>query len=119
MLKIDLKAEDDKWLKEIAKEIDISMKDLAYMSIMKIINEYRVRKAMREYTEGAVSLGKAAEIAGVSKRKFMVMIEDFGIPLNLDARDFVKCFGFLSEMREYRVYKNVSRTPALKGEACR
>jgi len=52
-------------------------------------------------------LGKAAEVAGMSKRKFMAMIEDFGIPLNLDARDFIKGFRFLSELRGHRTYKDV------------
>ncbi|NQE54546.1 hypothetical protein C5S29_13230 [ANME-1 cluster archaeon GoMg3.2] len=52
-------------------------------------------------------MGKAAEVAGMSKRKFMVMIEDFGVPLNLDARDFIKGFRFLSELKGLRVYKDI------------
>jgi len=38
----------------------------------------------------------------MSKRKFMAMIEDFGIPFNIGAHDLVKGLGFLSELRGYR-----------------
>ena len=72
-----------------------------YLSIEKFINEYRMRKAVKEYAEGRLSLGKATEVAGISKRKFMAMIEDFGIPINIDAHDLMKGFGFLSELRRY------------------
>ena len=40
--------------------------------------------------EEKVSPDRAAEIAGMSKRKFMAVIEDMGAPLNVDARDFMK-----------------------------
>ena len=106
MLEIKLKEEYDEWLRKISKEVSISPEELAYMSIEKFIKEYRTRKAVRAYVEGEISLGKAAEVAGMTKRKFMVMIEDFGIPLNLDARDFIKSFSFLSELRGLRVYKD-------------
>ena len=107
MLEIKLKEEYDEWLRKIAREVSISPEELAYMSIEKFIKEYRTRKAVKAYVEGKISLGKAAEVAGMSKRKFMAMIEDFGIPLNLNARDFVKSFNFLSELRGYRVYKDI------------
>ncbi|MCD6255697.1 MAG: UPF0175 family protein [Deltaproteobacteria bacterium] len=101
MLEIKLKEEYDKWLKKIAQEVSISPEELAYISIKKFINEYRMRKAVRAYVEGEISLGKAAEVAGMSKRKFMAVIEDFGIPFNISAHDLVKGFGFLSALRGY------------------
>ncbi|MCK4735846.1 MAG: UPF0175 family protein [Methanophagales archaeon] len=99
MLEIKLKEECDIWMKRIAHEVSISPEELAYRSIEKFIKEYRTRKAIRGYVEGKLSLGKAAEVAGMSKRKFMAMIEDFGIPFNISACDLVKGFGFLSELR--------------------
>ncbi len=72
------------------------------MSIEKFIKEYRARKAVRAYVEGEISLGKAAEVAGMSKRKFMALIEDFGIPFNLNVHDLVKGLGFLSALRGYK-----------------
>jgi predicted HTH domain antitoxin len=102
MLEIKLEEKTDMLLKEIAYEINISAEDLAYMSIEKLINEYRMRKAIREYVEEKVSLGMAAEIAGMSKRKFMAVIEDMGVPLNVNAHDFMKGLGFLYGLRGYR-----------------
>jgi len=102
MLEIKLKEEYDKWLRKIAKEVSISPEELAYMSIEKFIREYRTRKAVRAYVEGEISLGKAAEVAGMSKRKFMVMIEDFGIPFNISAHDLAKGLEFLSALRGYK-----------------
>ena len=102
MLEIKLKEEYDEWLRKIAQEVSISPEELAYMSIEKFINEYRTKKAVKAYVEGEISLGKAAEVAGMSKRKFMAMIEDFGIPLNISAPDLVKGFGVLSELRIYK-----------------
>jgi predicted HTH domain antitoxin len=103
MLEIKLKEEYDKWLRKIAREVSISPEEVAYMSIEKFINEYRTRKAVRAYVEGKISLGKAAEVAGMSKRKFMAMIEDLGIPFNIGAHDLVKGLGFLSELRGYSI----------------
>lgn len=103
MLEIKLKEEYDEWLRKIAKEVSISPEEVAYMSIEKFIDEYRTRKAVKRYVEGEISLGKAAEVAGISKRKFMAMIEDFGIPFNLGAHDLVKGLRVLSELRRYSV----------------
>lgn len=103
MLEIKLREEYDKWLRKIAQEVSISPEELAYMSIENFIKEYRRRKAIREYVEGDVSLGKAAEIAGVHKRKFMAILKDTGIPLNVGVEDFVKGFGFLSKLRGYEI----------------
>jgi len=101
MLEIKLKEEYDEWLRKIAQEIRSSPEELVYMSVEKFIKEYRMRKAVRAYVEGGISLGKAAEDAGMSKRKFMAMIEDFGVPFNISAYDLVKGFGFLSILGRY------------------
>lgn len=100
-IRLKLKEENDKWLREIAREIGISPEELAHVSIENFVNEYRQRKAIRKYVEGEVSLGKAAEIAGVSKRKFMAILKDTGIPLNVGVQDFVRGFESLSKLRGY------------------
>lgn len=76
---------------------------MAYISIEMFIKEYRRRKAIREYVEGDISLGKAAEIAGIPKRKFMAILKDTGILLNVGVEDFVKGFRFLSKLRGYEI----------------
>jgi len=81
MLEIKLREEYDKWLRKIAQEVSISPEELAYMSIENFIKEYRRRKA----------------------RKFMAILKDTGIPLNVGVEDFVKGFGFLSKLRGYEI----------------
>ena len=46
--------------------------------IEKFINEYRTRKAVKAYVEGEISLGKAAEVAGMSKKKIHGNDRGFG-----------------------------------------
>ena len=57
------------------------------------MNNYRdnkSEKAIRKYTDGSVSLGKASEIAGIPKRLLMSKLQEIGIPLNISESDFDK-----------------------------
>ncbi|WP_297509273.1 UPF0175 family protein [Thermococcus sp.] len=47
----------------------------------------RLYLAIELYREGLVSLGKAAEIAGLSKWEMMEVLASKGIPLNYTRRD--------------------------------
>ena len=47
----------------------------------------RLHLAIELYREGLVSLGKAAEIAGLSKWEMMEVLASKGIPLNYTRRD--------------------------------
>ena len=57
---------------------------------MEDTQEYKLKEAIRNYTEGSVSLGKASEIAGMPKRLFMYKLQEIGIPLNLSEDNFMK-----------------------------
>ena len=87
-------------LQEISKETSTNKEDLIKSSILKYIQEYNLRKAIRNYTEGIVSLGKASEIAGLPKRMFMYKLQEIGIPLNLSKHDIVKGMDTLSEAKK-------------------
>ncbi len=71
---------------------------------MENIQEYKLRKAIRKYTEGSVSLGKASEIAGLPKRIFMYRLQEIGIPLNLSESDFVKGMDTLTKARKLQKF---------------
>ncbi|HEY9246571.1 MAG TPA: UPF0175 family protein [Candidatus Methanoperedens sp.] len=71
-------------------------------SIIKYIQGYKLRKAVRKYTEGSVSLGKASETAGMLKRLFMYKLQEIGIPLNLSENDFMKGMEALTKIRKLR-----------------
>lgn len=97
---INLKDDYLKWLQEISKETSTGKEELVKSSIIKYIQEYKLRKAIRKYTEGSVSLGKASEIAGMPKRLFMYKLQEIGIPLNLSENDFMKGMETLTETRK-------------------
>ncbi|MBU4221020.1 MAG: UPF0175 family protein [Euryarchaeota archaeon] len=67
------------------------------------MNNYRENKsgkAIRKYTDGSVSLGKASEIAGMPKRLLMYKLQEIGIPLNLSESDFNKGMETLTKARK-------------------
>jgi predicted HTH domain antitoxin len=70
------------------------------------MNNYRdnkSKKAIRKYTDGSVSLGKASELAGMPKRQFMYKLEEIGIPLNLSESDFDKGMDTLTKTRQMNI----------------
>ena len=99
---VDLKDDYLKWLHEISKETSTDKEELIKSSIIKYIQEYKLRKAIRKYTEGSASLGKASEIAGLPKRFFMYKLQEIGIPLNLSESDFIKGMDTLTEARKLK-----------------
>ncbi|WP_056934763.1 UPF0175 family protein [Thermococcus barophilus] len=60
----------------------IGMKDLD--------TEVRLLTAIELYREGKVSLGKAAEIAGLSIREFLYELRKRDIPINYDLEELKK-----------------------------
>ncbi len=99
-IKINLQDDYLRRLQEISKETSTNKEELIKSSILKYIQEYNLRKAIRKYTEGQVSLGKASEIAGLPKRMFMYKLQEIGIPLNLSKNDIVKGMNTLAESKK-------------------
>jgi len=48
------------------------------------LDEYNKRKAVEEYRKGKVSVGRAAEIAGISIAEFYRISENEDIPIKVD-----------------------------------
>lgn len=69
---------------------------------MESFQENKLRKAIRKYSEGSVSLGKASEISGLPKRLFMYKLQEIGIPLNLSESDFMKGMDTLAKIRKQK-----------------
>lgn len=57
----------------------------------------RIMWAVEKYKEGKVSLGKAAEIAGVSVSEMMDMLSKFGVESRLGYEDYLKGLENLSK----------------------
>ncbi len=61
--------------------------------------EARILIALELYREKRVSLGKAAEIAGLSIREFLYELRTRGIPLNYDVDELEEDFRVIRELR--------------------
>jgi predicted HTH domain antitoxin len=48
------------------------------------MNEYAKRKAIEEYREGRISVGKAAEESGLSIAEFYMILEKENVPVRID-----------------------------------
>ena len=51
------------------------------------MNKNKLNLAMKQYTEGKISMGKAAELANVSIWKFLDEMKDKKIPIRYDLDD--------------------------------
>ncbi|MEA2075231.1 MAG: UPF0175 family protein [Euryarchaeota archaeon] len=58
----------------------------------------RMMFALRRYEEGKYSLGKAAEIAGMSLSEFMDLLSEFGIKSRISYEDYLEGFDNLKEV---------------------
>jgi predicted HTH domain antitoxin len=101
-MEIRINLQDDylKRLQEISKETSTDKEELIKSSILKSIQEYNLKNAIKKYTKSQVSLGKASEIAGLPKRMFMYKLQEIGIPLNLSKNDIVKGMNTLAEAKK-------------------
>ena len=67
--------------------------------ILKELMEFgRMMFALRRYEEGKYSLGKAAEIAGMSLSEFMDLLTEFGITSRISYEDYLEGFENLKEV---------------------
>ncbi|WP_049969510.1 UPF0175 family protein [Haladaptatus cibarius] len=56
------------------------------------VEEWRLDTAIRQYRDGELSLGKAAEVAGISYWRFLDVLESRGIEMNYDESDLESDF---------------------------
>ena len=54
------------------------------------MNKNKIYEAFKSYTEGQISMGKAAEVADVSIQKFLDLMKERKIPLRYDFEDIKK-----------------------------
>ncbi len=69
----------------VAKEKNVTESEYIRSLIEKDVKEFKINKAIDAYTKREVNISKAAEIADISYREFMVILEERFIPLNLDS----------------------------------
>ncbi|MBI2550550.1 UPF0175 family protein [Candidatus Woesearchaeota archaeon] len=72
--------EAEKMAKERLEDRSTAIRELLAIGI----TEYRENTAVRDYAEGKLSLGKAAETAGVSMWRFIDLLKERKVPLKYD-----------------------------------
>ncbi len=65
-------------------------------------DELRLLVALELYREGRISLGKAAEIAGLSLREFLYELRSRNIPLNYDLEELEQDLKTIRELKGTR-----------------
>jgi predicted HTH domain antitoxin len=71
----------------LAKLTEEDQSDLS-KAVRDLVTRGRISLAVERYQGGEVSLGKAAEVAGLSVGQLMVVLQKFGIKANIDQDDY-------------------------------
>jgi len=83
-LSIRMDADDYSTLARLADEEGSDLSSAA----RDLLARGRVMLAVERYAEGAVSLGRAAELAGLAISRFMDVLARHGVPANLEEDDY-------------------------------
>lgn len=59
-------------------------------AVREVVYKGRVMVAIEKYKDGQASLGKAAELAGLSVGQMITLLAEYGVPSNLDTEDYLQ-----------------------------
>ncbi|MBI1791233.1 MAG: UPF0175 family protein [Acidobacteria bacterium] len=76
--------------KDEKADLSTAMRDLVYRG--------RIMMAVERYRQGKVSLGRAAELAGVPVGEMMDILASYGIKSNLEREDSAQGLGYLRKV---------------------
>jgi predicted HTH domain antitoxin len=94
MVSIRLEADDYNFLSSLAAA---DKEDLS-TAVRDLISRGRLFLALDRYREGKASLGRAAEVAGVSVSEMMDLLTAYGIPADLSVEDYRESLVALREI---------------------
>ena len=80
---IRMDEENYAFLHKLAKE---EREDLS-KAVREVVYKGRVMLAIEKYKKGQASLGKAAELAGLSVGQMITVLAEYGVPSNLETED--------------------------------
>ncbi len=83
---IRMDEENYDFLNKLAKE---EKEDLS-KAVREVVYKGRVMLAIEKYKQGEVSLGRAAELAGLTVGQMMTLLAEYGIESNLERDDYLK-----------------------------
>ena len=94
-LSIRVNAQDYSFLNGLAE----AEKENISEAVRTLVEKGRVMLAVEHYRAGKASLGKAAEIAGLSVSELMDKLAQFGVPANLEFDDYLRSLSHLKKAR--------------------
>lgn len=59
-------------------------------AVREVVYKGRVVLAIEKYKKGQASLGKAAELAGLSVGEMITLLAEYGVPSNLETEDYLQ-----------------------------
>lgn len=83
---IRMDEENYAFLHKLAKE---EKEDLS-KAMREVVYKGRVMLAIEKYKKGEASLGKAAELAGLSVGQMITLLAEYGVPSNLETEDYLQ-----------------------------
>ena len=79
-----------KWAKTEKEDLSKAVREVVYKG--------RVMLAIEKYKKGEASLGRAAEIAGLSVGQMITVLAEYGVESNLEKEDYFKGLENLKEV---------------------
>lgn len=93
-LSVRIDKEDYEFVKKLAKD----NKEEVSKAIRQLVNRGRLMYAIDSYKKGKASLGKAAELAGVSIGEMMDTLAEFGVKSNINVEDYLEGLKYAKEL---------------------
>ena len=75
---------------EIVKQISIENKKDKSTVVRELIEQGEIYVAIKEYSQGKISIGKASEIAGLTISEIMDLFANLGIKSNIELEDYLE-----------------------------
>lgn len=94
-MSIRMDRENFEFLSELTKE---ERTDLS-KTVRDLVTRGRVLLAVEKYRAGEASLGKAAELAGLSVGQMMTTLADFGVESRIEKEDYLRALQSVAKIR--------------------
>ena len=93
-MSIRMDRDNYEFLAEISKQ---EHSDLS-KAVRDLVTRGRILLAVERYKEGAASLGKAAELAGLPLGQMMTILTEFGVESRIEDADYLQSLHHLTEV---------------------
>lgn len=83
---------------EVVKQISIKNKKDKSTVVRELVEQGKIYFAITQYKEDKISIGKAAEIAGLNISEMMDLLSKLGIKSNIGLEDYLEGQKFIKEL---------------------